>query len=147
MFDVVIHITTSPNHEITKSVDGERRAAAAGGRRVRVLDCESAAGHRIDEVDFSALEVTNADRVDEQLHAVRLEHLIPGSLPVFLDHQAILEARTAAALHEYTKAAASPVFFNKQLADFGRRHLGYVDHVTFPSPGILFIIAARWLLY
>ena len=37
----------------------------------------------------SALEVANADRIDEQLHAVRLEHLIPSALPVFLDHQTI----------------------------------------------------------
>ena len=129
-FDVVIHITTSPNHKITKSVDGERRAAAAGRGRVGVLDREPAAGHRIDEVDLSTLEITDADGIDEQPHAVRLEHLIPGSLPVLFNHQAVLEARAAAALHEYPEAAAGLVFINQQLADFGRRRFGYVDHVT-----------------
>jgi len=117
-----------PNHAITKSLNGERRTAAAGRRRVRILDRESAAGHRVDEVDFGALQVADADRIDEQLDAVRLEYLIPGALTVFLDHQAVLEARAAAALDKYTQAAASLVFLDKQLADFGCRRFRYVDH-------------------
>src|SRR3954452_5593647 len=73
-----------------------RRTAAAGGRRVRVLDGEAAAGHRVDEIDLGALEIPDADRVDEQLHTVRFEHLVAGALAVFFDHQAVLEARAAA---------------------------------------------------
>src|SRR5215831_8258336 len=115
--DPAIDIARSPNHAVTKSINGERRAAAAGRGRVRILDREPATGHRIDEVDFGALEVANADRIHEQLDAVRLEHLIPGALSVFLDHQAVLKARAAAALHEYTQATAGLVFFDEQLAD------------------------------
>src|SRR6266542_3188530 len=91
--------------------DAEGLAAAAGRRGVRVLDRESAAGDRIDEIDFGAVQVADADRVDEQLHAVRFVHLIAGALAVFLDHEAVLEARAAAALHEHAKSAAGLVLF------------------------------------
>src|SRR5256885_11838237 len=90
----------------------ERRPAAAGGRRVRVLDGEAAAGDGVHEVDLGALEIADADRINEQLHAVRLEHLVARALSVFFDHQAVLEARAAAALHEHAKAAAAFVFFD-----------------------------------
>src|SRR5947207_13647812 len=67
--------------------DRERLAASARGGRVRVLDGEAAARDRVDEVDLSALQISHADRIDEELDAVRLEHLIAGALPVLLDHQ------------------------------------------------------------
>src|SRR3990167_7326677 len=60
----------------TRPLRAERRTAAAGRGRVRILDGEPAAGHGIDEVDFRALEVADADRIDEQPDAVRFEHLI-----------------------------------------------------------------------
>ena len=91
--------------------------AAAGRRRLRILDREAAAGDRVDEVDLGALEVPDADRIDEQLHAVRLEHLVARALAVFLDHQAVLEAGAAAALHEHAQPAAAFVFFDEQLVD------------------------------
>src|SRR6186713_2831339 len=73
-----------------RSLHAEGRSAAAGRCGVRVLDRETTAGHRIDEVDFSALEVADAHRVHEQPDAVRLEHLIRISA-AFLDHEAVLK--------------------------------------------------------
>src|SRR4051812_42444540 len=82
----------------------EGRAAAAGRLRVRVLDREAAAHVVVDEVDFGALQVSQADRVHEELDAVDLEHLIGLAVALALvDHQPVLEARTPSALHEHTK--------------------------------------------
>src|SRR5687767_12782815 len=111
----------------TRGLDAERRSAPARRHRVRVLDGEAPAGNRVDEIHFGALEITDADRIDEQLDAVRLEHLV-GSAAAFLDHQAVLEARAAAALHEHTQAAAGLALFSKQLVDLRGCRLGHVDH-------------------
>src|SRR5262245_65481759 len=91
-------------------VNAERLAATAGRRRVRVLDREAAARDRVHEVHFGAGEVANADRIHEQLDAMRLEHLIARTLAVFFDHQAVLESGTAAALHAPAQPAAGLVF-------------------------------------
>src|SRR5258707_1330721 len=88
-------------------VGGEGRAAAAGRGRLRVLDREAAARDGVHEVDLGALQVPDADRIDEQLHAVRFEHLIARALTVLFDHQAVLEARATAALDEHAQAAAA----------------------------------------
>ena len=53
--------------------------------------------------------------IDEQPDAVRLEHLIADAA-AFLDHQAVLEARAAAALHEHAQAAAGLALFDEQFA-------------------------------
>src|SRR4029079_18568359 len=87
----------------------EGGSAAAGGRRVRVLDGEPATRDGVDEIDLGALEVADADRIDEQAHAVRFEQLIADAA-AFLDHQAVLEARAAAALHEHAQAALGLAF-------------------------------------
>src|SRR5262252_2581220 len=135
----------SPIHQITNSpdcrrlVDREGLAATAGGRRVRVLDGEAAARDRVDEVDFGTVEVADADRIDEQLHTVGLEHLVAGALTVLFDHQAILESRAAAALDEDAKAASGLVFLGQQLIDLGCRRFRHVDHVA--------IIARSRLVY
>src|SRR4051794_34658779 len=112
------------NHQFTKSptrreplLDREGLAAPARGRRVRVLDREAAARDRVDEVDFGAVQVPDADRVDEQLHTVRLEYLVAGAMAVLFDHQTVLEARAAAALHEHAQSAAGLVLFGEQLVD------------------------------
>src|ERR1700680_4128464 len=97
---------------------GEGGAAAPGGCGVRMLDRKATARDRLDEVDFGALQVLDANRVNEELDAVRFEHLIARALPTFLDHQPILEARTAPALNEDAQAASGLVLFNQQLADF-----------------------------
>src|SRR5258706_13486828 len=70
-------------------VGREGRAAAAGRGRLWILDRETAASDGIHEINLGALEVTDADRVDEQLHAVRLEHLVARALAVLFDHQAV----------------------------------------------------------
>ena len=110
---------------------GERRSAPARGRRVRVLDREAAAGHGVDEIDFRALEVADADRIDEQADAVRLEHLI-GLAAVLLDHQSVLKARASAALHEHAQAAVLLLFFRQKLGDFGGCRRRHVNHVISP---------------
>src|SRR3954463_16207329 len=43
----------------------EGRTAAAGRGRVRVLDREAAAGDGVDEIHLGALQIADADRVDE----------------------------------------------------------------------------------
>src|SRR5262245_3869692 len=62
---------------------------------------------------------------------MRFVHLIAGALTVFLDHQSVLEAGTAAALDEDPEPAARFVLFGKQLVDFCRGRFGYVDHLGF----------------
>src|SRR6266446_2061636 len=145
-----MEITRLPNHPITQDsfrlVDGERGAAPAGRRRLRILDGEAAARDGVDEVDFGARQVADADRVDEQLDAVRLEHHVARALPVFLDHQSVLEPGAAATLHEYAKAAAGLVLFGQQLVNLRRRRFGYVDHQYLSNPsGLPPIIAVRAL--
>src|SRR5712672_1020305 len=81
-------------------VGREGRAAAAGRGRLWVLDREAAARDGVHEIDLGALEIADADRVDEQLHAVRLEHLVARALAVLFDHKAVLKARAAAALSD-----------------------------------------------
>src|SRR5687767_14281350 len=67
----------------------EGGTAPARRRRVRILDGESAARDRVHEVDLGALQIADADRVDVQLDAIRLEELVANAAPL-LDHQAVL---------------------------------------------------------
>src|SRR5688572_12469435 len=91
-------------------------AAAAGGFRVRVTDREAAARQVVDEIYLGSLEVTRADRVDEQPDAVRLDPLIGLGLPFpFIDHEPVLEAGAAAALHEHSQRRLLFVLFRQQL--------------------------------
>src|SRR4051812_44365622 len=121
----------SPARSKGSLVDRKRLAAAAGRFGVRVLDGEAPAGDGVHEVDLGAAQVANADRIDQQLHPIRLVHLITGALAVLLDHQAILEARAAAALHEHPQGAASLVFFSQKLVDLDRSRFRDVDHLQF----------------
>src|SRR5689334_22627009 len=97
----------------------EGRTAAAGRRRVRILDREAAARDRVDEINFRAAQIADADRIDEQAHAVRFERLIAHAARLF-DHQPVLEARAAAALHEHAQAAFGFALFAEQLANLPR---------------------------
>src|SRR5690349_23938366 len=103
----------SPARSKGSLVDRKRLAAAAGRFGVRVLDSEAATGDGVDEVHLGAAQVADADRIDQELHAIGLVHLVARALTVFLDHQAILEARATAALHEDTQRAAGLVFFSQ----------------------------------
>src|SRR5436190_1249253 len=111
------------------SLDAERRAAAAGRLRVRVLDRESAAGDVVDEIDFGAAQVARADRIHEQLDAVRVDHRVGRRVPLALvDHEAVLEARASPALNEHAETRLGLVLFLEQLRDLAGRSLSYVDH-------------------
>src|SRR2546423_8790551 len=50
-----------------KLIGGEGRTAAAGRRRLWVLDREAAAGDGVHEIDLGAFQIPDADRIDEQL--------------------------------------------------------------------------------
>src|ERR1044071_6997 len=115
------------------AVHAERRSAAARGGGVGVANGEATTGDRVDEIDFGALQVAHADRVDVQLHAVRLEHLVAHAA-AFLDHQAVLETGTAAALHEHAQTAAGLVFLGEQLVDLLGCRTGHVDHSDSSRP-------------
>jgi hypothetical protein len=54
--------------------------------------------------------------------------LVADAFPVFFDHQPVLEARAAAALHEYAQAAASLVFFGQELVDLRRGRFRHINH-------------------
>ena len=100
-------------------LDVEGLAAAAGRLRVRVADREAAAGDVVDEIDFRALQVTRADRVDEQADAVRFDALIGVGLPLaFVDHEPVLKARAAAALNEHTKRGRGFAFPRRAAHEF-----------------------------
>src|SRR5262245_55460318 len=109
------------------AVDAERRAAPTRGGGVRIANREAAARDRVDEVDLGALEVADADRVHEQPDAVGFEHLITGATRL-LNHEAVLKAGTAAALHEYPTTAAGLGLCREQLVDLRRCRGGHVDH-------------------
>ena len=74
------------------------------------------------------LQIAQADRIDEQTHAVDLEHLVGlGVALALVDHQAVLEARAAAALDEHPQAGARLVLLGQQLGDLLRRRFGDVE--------------------
>src|SRR5580765_1053605 len=131
---LIYQLTNLPIYQLL--FGAEALSAAAGGRRVRILDREAAAGNGVDKVDFGAVQVPNADRIHEQLDAVRFEHLVARPLAVLFDHQAVLETRTAAALDEHAQAAAAFLFLGQQVVNLGCRRFGYVNHAN--------IIARRW---
>src|SRR5687767_11075812 len=93
----------------------EGRTAAAGRFGVRILDSEAAAHVVVHEVHFGPAEVAQADGIDEQSHAVHLEHLVSLGVPIaFVDHQAVLKSRTAAALHEYPESGPQTALLHEQ---------------------------------
>src|SRR5687768_8595800 len=110
----------------------ERRAAAAGRRGIRILDCEAAAGDRFDEVDLGTLEVPDADGINIELDAVRFEYLVAVATGLF-DHQPVLKARASPALHEHAQTAVLLLLFGQKLGDFGGCRRRHVNHVI--SPG------------
>src|SRR4029079_17778110 len=121
----------------------ERRAAAARRLRVRVLDREAAAGDVVHEIHFGATQVARADRIDQQLDAVGLDHRVGGGVPfAFVDHEAVLKAGAAAALDEHAQPRLGLVFFGQQFADLARCRRRDIDHLygtPFPNYTL-----ARW---
>ena len=90
-----------PGHALRSG--GEGRAAAAGRRRVRVLDHELRAFEVFLVVDLGARQVLEAHRIDQQLDALVLDAGVVFFL-VLVEREAVLEARAAAARRR-TRAA------------------------------------------
>src|SRR5262245_31185030 len=120
-----------PEKSTAALVDAEGRSAAAGRSGVRVLDGETAAGDGVDKINLGTVQITDADRIDVELHAMRFVDLIAHALAVLLDHQPVLEAGTPAALDENKETAARLVLLRKQLIDFRRGRFRYIDHLGF----------------
>src|SRR5829696_1643087 len=114
-----------------RGLRAEGRTAPARGLGVRVADGEAAARQAVHEIDFGALQVANADRIDEEPHAVRLDGLVGFGLGLaFLDHQPVLEARAAAALDEYPEAGVELVLLREELGDLLGSRWSHADHVN-----------------
>jgi len=107
--EITIHQITKFTNFCVALFDAERLSAAA---------CRLAFGFLIvnpppvivsTKVHLGAVQIADADRVDEQLHAVRLEDLIaaPGRS---LRSSGRIENRSTAALHEYAQAV--PALFS-----------------------------------
>src|SRR4029079_6177120 len=93
---------------------------------------------------LGAAQVARADRVDQELDAVRLDYRVGGRVPfAFIDHQAVLEPRAAAALDEHPEDGLGLVFFLQQLADLRGCRLCHVDH----SPLIIHWAVAQPIRY
>src|SRR3954451_21338513 len=75
----------------------ERAAAAAGRDHVGGFDLEAGAGQAVDVVDAGALEVGQAEAVDDHAHAVVLPGLVV-RLRRGVESERVLEARAAPAL-------------------------------------------------
>ena len=91
-------------HLDARVLGGERAAAAAAARGVRVLEGEAGALHRRDVVDRDAVQVLRRERIDEHApFALVDDEVVFGGL-VF-DEEAVLEAAAAAGLDAHAKAA------------------------------------------
>src|SRR5690606_5259336 len=107
-------------------LDRERGSAAAGGGCVRVANHELRAFEVFLVVDLGTREILQAHRVDQQLHAVLVQR---GVIVVddFVEREAVLETRTAAALHEYAQLELVIGFFIDQFLDLGGCGIGEDD--------------------
>ena len=62
------------------------------------------------------LKIPRADRIHEQLDAVRFDDRVRRGVPFALvDHQAVLESGAAAPLNEHAQPGAGLIFFRQQL--------------------------------
>src|SRR5690606_18037416 len=78
-------------------LDAEAGTATATRGGVRILDLERRAAERFDEIDRAPFDQLEAHRIDDQFHAVRFAHGVPGVRRVG-QVELVLEARAAAAL-------------------------------------------------
>src|SRR5690606_24771291 len=78
-------------------LDAEAGTATATRGGVRILDLERRAAERFDEIDRAPFDQLEAHRIDDQLHAVRFAHGVPGLRRVG-QVELVLEARAATAL-------------------------------------------------
>src|SRR5690606_32268183 len=98
---------------------GEAAAATAGRLRVRIADGELRAVQALDVVDRGAHQVLQAERVDQQGHAVGGDRQVVLAL-FFVELEAVLEPRTAAALDVDAQLQGVVALFGDELAHLGR---------------------------
>src|SRR5688500_19355720 len=105
-------------------LDLERVAAAARGRRVRVVDLEPGLLDAVDEVDRRAREIRSAELVDDDLHAVLLE-LEVTLLDAPVEAEPVLEAGAPAALdRDAQHLGLARRLLGHKLLDLARRARG-----------------------
>src|SRR5690349_17928120 len=110
MFQVVIFmgaLVPSPcrEWERVRALEREARAAAAGGRGIRVLDLEGGADQVVDEVDLGACEVFERHGVDQDLRAAFRDDGVVACLCID-EVELVLKAGAAAALDGDAKKGA-----------------------------------------
>src|SRR5439155_9632415 len=106
----------------------ERGPAAAGLRRVRIVDLEAAALKRIVEVDRGAVEILMAAHVDDHLDALRFEHEVVRRRRLVRDLHTVRHARAAAARDEDSDALERASLLLHDLLDLGRGLVAQGDH-------------------
>src|SRR5690606_5046127 len=110
-------------------------AAAALGRGVGVPDAEPAAHEVLDEVDLAAAQQRPRTLVDDDAHAVRLEHLVAFEALV-VDLHPVLVAAAPARLHEDAHGGAREAAAGEQLAGAAGAGLGERDLFQFESASL-----------
>src|SRR5712691_599927 len=110
----------------------ERMAAAAGGRRIRVLDREAAAHQVFLVVDLRAFQVAQAHRIDDDLHSGDLDDLV--TVGGLVQHHPVREAGAASALDVYPQPTLRDVrlLLLQDSLDLLRCRRGEVDHQSSP---------------
>src|SRR5690606_32329868 len=108
---------------------GEAAAAAAGRLRVRVADGELRALQALDIIDRRAHQVLQAQRVDQQGHAIGRHREVVIAL-LFVELEAVLEARAAATLDVDAQLEGVVALFGDQLADLGRGRGGQLQRAV-----------------
>src|SRR5215475_8846415 len=78
------------------SLGGEAAPATASALHVRIVELETRAVEPFDVVDFGAVEILEAERVDIEVDAVRLERLVHVGRLVF-EVEVVRKARAPAA--------------------------------------------------
>lgn len=96
---------------------GERAAAAARARSVRVLDLEPAAKRIVDIVDHRAGHVAKAQRIDEDLDPKMLEGVVTLLGVLVVDGHAVLEAGASAAGNPDAQSRVRLALLDKQRLD------------------------------
>src|SRR5262245_26473518 len=96
----------------------ERMAAGAGVHGVGVVDREAGPHQAVDVVDLRAPDVGDAEVVDDDLHALVIEHHVVGPALVVEGHS-VLHARAPTTAHEDAERQLRVVFLEEQLFEAG----------------------------
>src|SRR3546814_15917587 len=100
--------------------------AAAGRLGVGVADGELRAVQAFDVVDRRAHQVLQAQRIDQQNHAIGVDGQVVLAL-LLVELEAVLEARAAATLDVHAQLQRRVAFLGDQPADLGRGGGGEVE--------------------